>query len=275
MGMWRDLVYEWTITTSNTYFSLPEHSESLLGAMVDNAPSEIKAVWHDYRIQGYTNEGPSPLFGVVDDGWSVIREDLLTGDSDDYEIELRPVSPATALPNIGEVSISFTIRDESDFEEDFEMAGQSTATSSRSTVTEISEIQFSGLNEAIDVYAIHQNGGTDIKLATIKGDGITRYRRFRLYNADGTVKSVKTLLKRAWQPVFNDDDVVYLGNLNAIKHGLLGMLAEDNADLQRAEYHWRVCEKLLNEEMDATRGAAKPKLRLKPDGGSFAVTNIM
>jgi hypothetical protein len=91
----------------------------------------------------------------------------------------------------------------------------------------------------------------------------------------GQTKNVKLLLKRAWEPVLTQDDVIYLGNLNAIKHGLLGMLAEDNADLERAQYHWTICRQLLDEELDAARGAAKPKPILKPVGNQINIPNII
>ena len=68
---------------------------------------------------------------------------------------------------------------------------------------------------------------------------------------------------------------MHLGNLNAIKHGLLGMLAEDNADLERAQYHWTICRQILDEELGAARGSAKPKLKISPSGTSFYIPNII
>ena len=43
---------------------------------------------------------------------------------------------------------------------------------------------------------------------------------------------------------------------------MLGMIAEDNADLERANYHWGLVRQLLDEELDAFRGSAKPTLNL-------------
>ena len=95
-------------------------------------------------------------------------------------------------------------------------------------------------------------------LAEVRGDGVARYRRFRFANPSAGSQNAKLLLKRAWQPVMVQSDIVHLGNINAIKHGLLGLLAEDNADLERAQYHWAVSQQLLEEELDSARGAAKP-----------------
>lgn len=100
------------------------------------------------------------------------------------------------------------------------------------------------------------------------GSNVPRYRRFRLSNPTPKTKIVNLLLKRSFTPLTSDDDIIYLGNLNAIKHGLLGMIAEDNADLERAEYHWSICKKLLEEEMDAHRGSVRPTVKFDPFGGA-------
>lgn len=119
------------------------------------------------------------------------------------------------------------------------------------------------------------NTSSTTTLAVVKGDGVARYRRFRFSNPSAEVKNIKLLLKRSWEPVLVQDDLIYLGNLNAIKHGLLGMLAEDNADLERAQYHWTICQKLLDEELDAARGSAKPRVSLDPSGSGSTIPNIM
>ena len=62
---------------------------------------------------------------------------------------------------------------------------------------------------------------------------------------------------------------------NAIKHGFLGCVAEDNADIERASYHWAICKQLLEEELDAYRGGAKPTLQFDPSGSGSRVPNIL
>jgi hypothetical protein len=76
------------------------------------------------------------------------------------------------------------------------------------------------------------------------------------------------LLRRKYVPVSTDDnDLVYIPNESTIiKHGLLGKLAEDNADIQRAEYHWQTCQKLLEADIDSYRGGARPKVTIAPEG---------
>ena len=44
------------------------------------------------------------------------------------------------------------------------------------------------------------------------------------------------------------------------------MFAEDNADIQRAAYHWGLVAQLLETDTDSYRGASKPTLKVAPNG---------
>ena len=282
MGMWRDLLYDWSIETTNDYFALPEHAESLIGAMLENSPVEMQSQWHDYRISGYASEGPAPIFGVVDDGFHPVKEDIIY-DGTNYEVNIEPISPNSSLPTEGDLTLFFSeggsASDASYSIELGPLGGQNSLTAYVNELNEdatLESISYSGIPEAIRVVAVKSDDpSVKLILAEIRGDGVARYRRFRFSNSSGQTKNIKLLLKRAWEPVLTQDDVIYLGNLNAIKHGLLGMLAEDNADLERAQYHWTICRQLLDEELDATRGAAKPKPILKPVGNQINIPNII
>ena len=286
MGMWRDLLYDWSIETTKDYFTLPEHSDSLLGAMLQNSPVEAQSQWHDYRISGYASDGPAPIFGIVDDGFHPTKEEI-SYPSSAYTISIKAIPiPSTdqqtnatiQLPSDGEVTIDMV---EGQNRNNYNIplsGGSSSEFIDTSELIEIKNISYYGIPDKIRIVAEvdpSDDTATTTTLAEIKGDGVARYRRFRFHNSDSSTKNVKLLLKRAWEPVLTQDDIMYLGNLNAIKHGLLGMLAEDNADLERAQYHWTICRQLLDEELDATRGAAKPKVTLKPAGNNFNTPNII
>ena len=282
MGMWRDLLYDWSIETTNKYFALPEHSESLLGAMLQNSPVDAQSQWHDYRISGYASDGPSPIFGVVDDGFHPTKEDIVHKEATDVgAISVVPVLPNTTLPTHGSITVVYgrnadsTVGEDTIAEHTFDLSGGAVINSTHTDVMDIKSISFSDVSEEVSVYYGTGQISDQTLMAVVKGDGVARYRRFRFSNSGSEVRNVKLLLKRAWQPVLTQDDIMHLGNLNAIKHGLLGMLAEDNADLERAQYHWTICRQLLDEELDAARGAAKPKLTVKPAGNNFHIPNII
>jgi hypothetical protein len=265
MGFWRDLVAEHHISTTNEYVSLPDGSESVLGAMVGNIPSEIEARWHDYRISGYITGGAAPIYGLVDDGWHPTLEDLNGDEDNTYGIRLEPVGPAAELPVEGQVVVMGVDVEGNAVEWVHDFNGGTFAESNVFNFVNVTSISFSDLPQFVEVIAVHLDGD-EVTLAKIRDEGFARYRRYRFANPSGERQSVRVLVKRSWVPVLCGEDIVHLGNLNAIKQGLLGMTAEDNADLERAQYHWAVCRQLLEDEMDAARGAAKPRLRIQPFG---------
>ena len=238
MGMWRDLLFDWTIQTTNDYFTLPDQSAGLIGAMLDDAPVEMQARWHDYRIGGYASDGVAPIFGVVDDGWTPTKEDITVASvADLFSFSLNPVSP-NLLPSEGTITVEGWRSDGTNTDktlhtvEVFSLDGSAQMISDYDTWVEVTSIYFEGVFAPVDV-RVEDEFATS--LATVRGDGIARYRRFRFSNPANSTRVIRLLLKRSWETVFTENDFVYLGNLNAIKHGLLGMIAEDNGDLERAQ----------------------------------------
>ena len=57
MGLWRDLVFERTISTTDGTFTLPDYAESIVSVLVDNDPEKVRAQFHDYRIVGRIEDG--------------------------------------------------------------------------------------------------------------------------------------------------------------------------------------------------------------------------
>lgn len=273
MGMWRDLLFDWTIDTDNAYFTLPENADGLLGAMLEDSPVDIQARWHDYRISGYANDGVAPIFGVVDDGWHPTKEDLPSlGDT--FQVTLKPVSPNTTLPPEGSIEIHYTDTDGDMQVSGFELGGEASL-STAADVADVKMILFNDFHKPVSIVAIDQSDSSEHEIARVRGDGVTSYRRFRFQNNSAVDRRIRLLLKRAWEPVFFQNDVIYLANLNAVKHAILGATAEDNADLERAQYHWTICRQILDEELDSVRGAAKPKLTINPAGVGHRIPNIL
>lgn len=187
MGFWRDMM-----TTleeqdvSSGYFTLPADDastgvgyDSILHAILDDSPTALFSIWHDYRIFGEpsataASDVTSLSVGVYDDGYS----------------------------------------------------------------------------------------------------GAGGRRRYRISPVDSTTKAT-FLMKRKWVDVAIDDHYVFLPNdPSVIKHALLGKLAEDNADVQRAEYHWQTCQKLIDADLDSYRGGARPRPYIAPSGPGGRVVGM-
>ena len=113
------------------------------------------------------------------------------------------------------------------------------------------------------------------KLAVVNAAGtVSRFRRYRV-DVNNQKASLRLLLKRKFVTLVDENDVIHVSSLSAIKHAMLGNIAEENADLERANYHWSVCRNILDEQLDAHRGAAKPAIRFDPSGVGAYTSNMM
>jgi hypothetical protein len=106
-------------------------------------------------------------------------------------------------------------------------------------------------------------------MAGVFDDGFTGTdgrRRYRISPVDSDTKAT-FLMRRKWVVVSGASHKVFVPtDRSIIKHALLGKLGEDNADVQRAEYHWQTCQKLLDADLDSYRGGARPKVHIAPEG---------
>jgi len=273
MGMWRDTVYEIQLGAGNGYVSLPEDTESVLSATVDNLPRPVRNMWHDIRQIGRQEQVPG-FYGLIDLGYYPVTKDLTTvfdvTDLDDltgidtinfYNLETGVIvgagdldgvsATATGTQTVGGPQQNATLATVG-----FEFS---------ELVKIVTSITFDNLPFAVSL-RVPPVSGADVEIATAPaGSGTTQFRRFKV--TDARTDSVVTLLVKRKAPYLTDGDgIVHLGNINAIKHALLGRIAEDNADVQRASYHWGICKQMLEDELDAARGSARPMIQLSGFG---------
>ena len=283
MGMWRDLVYETTLATTDGNFTLPEAAESIISVLVDDNPVKARARFHDYRLTGRNSDGSTnSLYGIIDDGFAPALNELDSAKA--YQLWVKPISPDTLLPRTETNFITVTGLDNSTtpVTKTFTPNLDTESANATSSVmfTTIKEIRNGDSSLASPVQLSAQNiaDSTDVLILgdIQEANKVNRYRRYRVGNDanNTTTKDIRVLAKRKFVTLINDHDPVYPSNLNAIKHGLLGMVAEDNADLERASYHWGVCRQLLEDEMDAHRGSAKPSVFFDPTGSGSRILNI-
>jgi len=280
MGYWRDLAFEYRITTSNGYFALPLEAESIMAVTVDKTPQSLWAQWHDYSIGGMPDTYSAfDIFGVVDDGVHSTKEAL--DSTKGYTLSVKAVTGN--LPSDGIIQIKFTLLNGSitSLQEDFSLTNANGSLSLKAfgnanQINSVSEIRFDGIPTDIEIYAVESGLTVDDKLvlAEGKGDQIFRYRRYRTRTPASATQEIFLLLKRAFIPIMDESDVVYLGNVNAIKSGILATTAEDNADIERANYHWQVCKQLLEDEKDAYRGGSRQVVRVDPYSGNGNLYNM-
>jgi len=298
MGMWRDLLFEHVVTTTGSTFTLPDSAESVINAIVDydsssadySIPQSVRSQFHDYRLSGRDDVNDTlAIYGIVDDGYSATVEEPVDGKT--YSLKLQPINPATNLPASGTVYVTFSNgTDVSKVSTEitsaqggqFTCGGESdpwlTTHATDTDITSISEIRVGTVELPAPVKLTWEETGSSTSLVAAtslrQANQVTRYRRYRISNDNSKTIQARLLLKRKFKQLLADTDVVYLSSLNAIKHALLGSVAETSADLERSDFHWAVCREILDEQLDAHRGAAKPSVFFKADfGGQTA--NLM
>ena len=295
MGMWRDLIYEHVVTTTGSTFTIPDSAESIINAIVDydsssvdySTPQPIRAQFHDYRLSGRDDDGDTlAIYGIVDDGYSATVEEPVAGKT--YSLKLQPISPATTIPSSGKIHVTFsdgtgTSSPTADHTVSmggrFTCGGQASLTTSPTSITSISEIRVGTTEVSARVKLTWEETGSSASLVAATdhrpANQVTSYRRYRISNDNSDTMQIRALLKRKFKKLLDTTDVVYVSSLNAIKHAMLGNTADENADLERANYHWAICRSLLEEQLDSYRGAAKPAVHFAPDGIGGAIPNVM
>lgn len=282
MGLWNGCMYETSMSGAAGYVTLPDDADAVLACTIDDMPAPTRAMWHDVRLVGRHPEIPD-YFGLIDLG---------------YFPTLTDISSFEQITTLDLISVINEQEDESVLLDDlvdaritvrYEMQDGRIISTDGSFV-EFNGVAFIEVINAVRIVSIsYDNLPFQIRLIACEPDGnpidtlalceasngVTQYRRFKVPNAREDTM-VHLLLKRGFRQLIRDTDIVRLENLNAIKHGLLGSIAEDNADDQRAEYHWSIVARLLDEELDAFRGGAKPTLMLGVWGaGAGGPTGMM
>ena len=266
MGIYRDLTVQYSLPVVDGCITLPDDADSVLHTMVDGFPVPIRSLWHDFKAIGVGNLSVNPTiqWGLIDAGYAPTSRLLTTATSTLYIVSASGSSVVNTFSNTDGSNITVVGSDGDQF-----YTGTLATSPFRITfstpITSIVNIQFDALNGMFDLRTT--SADPDTTIATVGPDsGVTRYRRFRINGSvDGTTV-VHVLCKRAFQLLRDDNDIVFVGNIGAIKQGLLGRLMEDNADIERSQYHWNQCMLLMEEEVNSSRGAAIPRLNIDPYG---------
>ena len=281
MGYWKDLLTEQVYLGADGYISLDRNTDSVIGAVVNNLPQRVYASFHDMAMLGNTDFLPD-RYGLVDMNYHAAKRELPSLQNVDSYEDVTAIStlhlfttgniPVTSV-TIASGSITVKARTE----EGYPVTGTVTGTTAL-TITFPTPVMFFdeiiGSNLPFQINLLHDDTDYDSIVAEVlRGYDVVRYRRYRVGGArDSTY--VHLAVKLGWLPVSASTDVVNLGNLSAWKHALLGKMAEDNADVERASYHWGICQKLLDDEVASARGAAIPKLMIDfTSNAGYAIHN--
>jgi len=282
MGLWKDVTYEASFSGANGYITLPPDTDAVLACTVNNSPRPVRSLWHDIRIVG-RQAVLAANFGIVDDGYTPVKLDMVT--VQDLDLEADVVEPTTLSVHLADTTTVVAATAYAGTITLVYDTGTGKRTATQSTTGDLSfacsggvksivSIVYSAVPAAIDLY---DAAFPDSVITTIPaGTGVLRLRRFRTSSQD-SLTTVHLLLKRSAPENLTSGTIVHLGNLGAIKHGMLGLIADDNSSHDAAAREWAICGKLLDEELMSILGAAKPSLSLDLTGCQSAapICNLM
>lgn len=274
IGLWRDLAYEVSLSGQYGYVSLPADTDAVLACTVNNYPRMARSMWHDIRITG-RQATLSTQYGVVDAGWFPVLLDMCDAQG------TTVAEPVTDNALLGLVSGTATPFTSSGFLGHVDIRVSPTETLAQSEsgnlafthtgeFTAITDITYNDVKFPVDL--VDSAFPTKVIATVPTGSGVLRFRRFRT-STKAADTTIHLLVKRGCPSDLTPDTVIHLGNLGAIKHGLLGVIAEDSGDMERAGFHWGMAGKLLDQELASVFGAAKPTLRIH-DPAAAAVHNF-
>lgn len=267
MGTYRDLTVQYSLPVSDNCITLPDDASAVLHTIVNNQPVPVRALWHDFKSVGMGVGAGDLTWGLIDAGYHPLKKLIGTPTATLHIVpaDQSPTKSNFSVTDGGEIRIVATDGDKSYSSTTDSVSDNDVALTFPSPISSVLNIRFEGLADAFDIRTDALDPDTTI--ATVGPDsGVTRYRRFRLNRSANGETVVHVLCKRAFQPIRSDDDIAYVDNIGALKHGLLGRLSDDNADIERAEYHWNKCMQLMEEEIASSRGAAIPRLNVDPYG---------
>jgi len=268
-GTYRDLTVQYSLPVVDSHVTLPDDADSILHTMVDGSPVPVRALWHDFRSVGQNYDTGDLSWGLIDAGyWPTLK---LLPEAGVSALYVLPSANGYQTANWDPTADGSSIVVNASDGDKLYRSTLGTAVAGvyplqfTQPVNNVHSIRFDGLSASYDLRTTSNDPDTTI--ATVgPNNGATRYRRFRLNRATDGETVVHVLCKRAFKLLEDDDDICYVANIGALKHGLLGRIAEDNADLERANYHWQLCTKLLDEEAASATGAAQPRLNIDPFG---------
>ena len=249
LGVWEDTTEERVLTVrEDCTVSLPYDADSILHWLHNNAPGQpIRPLWHDYRVAG---KGERPLTpGLINAGYTV-GTSYLDSDTGGYSLNFE-TEDGTVFQATEQFVIDYT--DSSGVRRKESVTPSSSVAfilTDEDDIAEVHSIVWSGISRRVRVELKNDTASlVDDSYGLLIGpEGVLRTKRFRVGGAFAG-DTVRVLLKLKPPIIDEDHDVIQIGNVNALKHGLLALVAEEQGDPDLAQMHWSNSLRILNEEL--------------------------
>lgn len=254
MGNWRALQEQIDMDASAGYLCLPEDYESIIMARLNDFPIDIQSPHYEFQKKGpgYIEGPASFIYGLIDEGFVPTMSDL--------PIDGVDALTFTLISGTWDASDSIRvdyITDTGKAVWSVSLTGLSTITLTPATpITAIKSIQYTSMPDRV----LATDADDIIYSVLLPGSNVSEYRRYKVpqISPENTQEwRVTALVKKKFQEITANTDLVYIDNINVLKHSFLAIIAEDNADLERSNFHWSQVNRQLQLELSESRGGAK------------------
>ena len=228
LGYWRDLVYEYKISTDRDYFYIPREAESLMSAVIEGYPVDLNARWQDYKTSGRFDDSPNHLYGAVDDGLHPTKFEF--DGVTKYQLKVVPVTPEVTLPAYGSVYVTYVKSNCQKVIHNFQLNGSAymqTAFSDANSVVDVELIRFDGVPTMVEVQAI-SGPCSSSSSSSSPSSGVTSYQLeyHALYYTDACLFGTPTTYFSTGAPlaigmtIYNDSSLTTAANSGYFSDGV-------------------------------------------------------
>lgn len=275
LGEWNDLKVQVTMDAAAGYIVLAPDYECLLAGRLNNVPIVIQGMYYQYQENGpgFLDPPVGQVYGLMDEGRVSLMSDLPT----DGLTELVFTLTSGTFASGDSVTVNYTTEDGLVTASNSPTSGTTFTLTPASNILSIESISYASLPGRVLAQAEDSSSNNITYAILLPGDNTAQFRRYQVPQVSSETSQTWTLdavVKRAFMPVSSASDMVRLDNVEALKHGLLAVIAEDASDLARSELHWAKAEKALSNVLNQSRGGAKSYPQVNPWGnGIGAIPN--
>lgn len=253
-GSWSNSDFAVELTPQNGVITLPRRASALKGFRVQDGPNRtVFPKSYEYLEVGEAVDETNYLSAGFDAGDFCVHTDIP-----------EPANLVLAISNPDDAGLQVTLRGfDADGNRIFTdgVDGETVilASPTVTTVAEFAELESITLDPTVGNVTL-SDGTTELGFYE-PGETDPVYRRYKV-GAVGDGHHIFALCSRRHVELVAETDLVFPANLGALKHGLLGLMREDNGDLQGAAVHFGQAYALLNAEIKRLRGRSRPMMNI-------------
>ena len=261
-GKWEGLVGIIEFENPVGYITLPRRYSAILGVQLAGRPRSTFTRYFEFSQSGPGDvHADAGLKFVVDQGPTPV-----------YEVFAGPSTLTMTAPSDTGITIRVFGIDETG-KEIYDALGAPGINLAHNVPTTQTFAEITAVIKPITTGFVTLSAGSSVLSVYEPGETNPSYRRYKVGTEESRV--FRCLCKRRFVPIVNDSDLVYPGNLGALKMALFAASAENASLTEKAQECWALCYQLLDLEKGAARGNAEIRFNFKPFGqGAKPIRNF-